>query len=321
MKIYAVGGMGINVGKQFVKYDGKEAEGFATIETVFIDTSKSNVGQDIPEKNLYLVEGLDGSGKVRASNYQALVDCSKDILLKHRPGNVNVLLHSAGGGSGSTASPVLASELLARGELVIVACTGSTSSRIETENTLKTLKSYEAIAQKRETPLICIYRENNSEKPRSVVDAELQQMVIILAAIFSGQNKELDQSDLRNFLNYHKVTSYPAKLSQLEIFTHGINLPKGHTLVSLATLFNEKTSPEVELHPEYQATGWIHPEAEAALNVALPVHAAVISGHFNGVAERLTKRLESFDEVRKTIVEKSILGKDASSAEDDGVIL
>lgn len=320
LKLFAAGGAGCNVASQMLKYANKQNHGFAEIDVVFIDTSKSNIDSNIPEAQTYLVDGLDGSGKLRASNYQALNECSKEILHMFKPGDVNVILSSASGGSGSIIGPILASELLDRGETVIVITIGSTSSRIEVENTLKTLKSYEAISQLREVPVVMAYRENAMDKPRSAVDSDVLMMIMIIASMFSGNNRELDKSDLRNFLNYHKVTSYTPKLSLLDFFSKEILVGKNQALVSLVSLIDERTSSDVEVPAEYQAVGFVPAATREILNTDLPLHAAVISGYYNGVADRLNKRLAVFDEIRQVVVEKSIAEKGIATTRD-GIVL
>lgn len=320
LNLYCSGGMALNVGAHFAKYTAKQSPGFAEISTYFIDTSKSNLGAGIPEENIYLVDGLDGSGKVRASNYTALAECSKEILHKFKPADVNVVLSSASGGTGSTISPILVSELLARGELVVVIMVGSTSSRIETENTLKTLKSYEMISHKRQLPVVAAYRENSSKTPRGMVDAEIQTLIVLLAALFSGENRELDMSDLRNFINFNKVTSYTPKLSMLDFFSEKIILEKGEALVTVATLVDDTTHSEVDIPTEYQATGYLPEVTKKGLTVGLPVHTCVIAGYFNGVVDRLESKLKVYDEARKVVVEKSIVNENHAST-DDGLIL
>lgn len=320
MKIYAAGGTGINLGRHFIKYAGKSNPGFADIETVFIDTSKSNIDPAIPKEQIYLVDDLDGSGKLRASNYTALSECSKEILHQHRPADVNVVIHSASGGTGSVIGPILVSEMLARGETVITILVGSTGSRIETENTAKTLKSYEVISHKRETPVIVAYRENSSDKPRGHVDSEVQTFVVLLAAIFSGSNRELDMSDLRNFLNYNKVTTFAPKLSFLDFFSKDILLSKGQAVVSLVTLVDENTSSEVAIPTEYQAVGFLPDHTRQSVSVELPIHACVITGYFNGVIDRLDNKIAAYDEARKVVIEKPIAARNAEST-DDGLIL
>lgn len=320
MKIFAAGGAGCNVAARFLKFQNKDNQGFSNIECVFIDTSKSNLNPNIPASQVYLVDNLDGSGKLRASNYQVLNECSRDILLQHKPADVNIILSSGGGGSGSVLGPIITSELLGRGETVIVITIGSTASRKETDNTLKTLQSYEKISQLRQKPVIMAYRENSTTSPRGHIDAEIDSMILVLSAIFSGNNRELDMSDLRNFLNYNLVTSFAPKLSYLDITSGSVMLARGQALVTLVTLTDDKTSSDIDVLAEYQAVGYIPDVAKENLGIAMPLHAAVITGYFNGVAERLEAKLAAYDEVRHVVIEKSIAGKDTISM-DDGVVL
>lgn len=320
MMIYATGGSGCNIVSNFLKQMTKESTGMTLFGCVYIDTSRSNLNPNIPLSDTYLVDNLDGSGKLRASNYQALSDCSRDILLKHKPADINVVIGSASGGTGSVISPILVSQLLDRGEDVIVIAIGSTSSRIETENTLKTLKSYEMISQKRETPVIMAYRENSQKKPRADVDGEVEMLIATLAVMFSGNNRELDSSDLSNFLNYQKVTNFKPKLSHLDIFSGNVTLAKGQALVSLVTLMDSTSDAESGVLTDYQAVGFIPETAKAYLGQQLPIHAAVVSGYFNGVAEALEAKISSYDEVRKSIVEKPITDRN-TQATDDGIVL
>ena len=320
MKLYALGGAGCNIGSNFLKIAGQHTHGFADIECVFVDTSKSNLSSKIPQEQIYLVDGLDGSGKLRSSNFNIINECVNDILHRFKPSDINVVLSSAGGGSGSVLAPVIVSELLSRDEAVIVINVGSTSSRIETENTLKTLKSFEVISQKAQKPVIMAYRENTPETPRFEVDNDIEIMVTILAAIFSGDNRELDMSDLRNFLNYDKVTTYRPKLAGLDFSTKEIAVGKGQALVSLVTLVDEKTSSEVTVPTEYQAVGYVPDITKETLPGGLPIHCAVITGYFNNVVDRLNSRLAQFDETRKVVVEKHIASV-ADSNNDRGVVL
>lgn len=98
LRLYCAGGTGCNLGTRFLKYANKQNHGFAEIDCVFIDTSKSNLSPEIPASQIYLFEGLDGSGKLRPSNYEALNERSKEILHQFKPADVNVMLSSGGGG-------------------------------------------------------------------------------------------------------------------------------------------------------------------------------------------------------------------------------
>lgn len=320
LNIYCCGGAGTNLGAQFTQYSKKQAPGFAEIETYFIDTSKSNMNPSITADNIYLVDDLDGSGKKRDTNYVVLSERAKEILHRFKPGDINIILHSASGGSGSVIGPILTSELLSRGILVLVVMVGSTGSRKETENTLKTLQSYEMISSKREMPLVAFYRENSRDKPRGHVDSEIHTAVVMLAAIFSGANRELDTADLRNFINYNKVTSYSPKLSFLDFFSGEVMLEKGQSLVSLVSLVDDKTTSDISIPVEYQTVGFISDATMKLITIPLPIHACVIAGYFNQAVHKLDEKLKMFDEARSVVVEKSIVKSNTDSTHE-GLIL
>ena len=120
MTVYACGGCGVNLLTPFVKNLGKAEPGFAEIHPVFIDTSRSNLKGEYPEDNLFLIDGLDGSGKKRDANYKIINEKAPEVLHRFKPTPFNVVIHSTSGGSGSVIGSVLTSALLARGENVVV---------------------------------------------------------------------------------------------------------------------------------------------------------------------------------------------------------
>ena len=320
MVLYAAGGAASNIAKHFVKFIDRRDPGFAEIVPYFLDASKSNLSKEIPDEHVYIVDGLDGSGKLRASNYEALTACTEEILYQFKPGDINVVLHSSGGGTGSTLGPILSSELLNRNIPTIVINIGSTASRIEIENTIKTLKSYEVISKKREKPVNMYYRENGDSSTRGTIDFDIQTAVVILAAIFSGSNSELDGADLKNFLDYTRVTSYSAKLALLEFFSKEISINKGQSVVSLVTLVDDKASSDANIPVEYQAVGKLPDQTKELVSVDLPIHATIINGFFNNIIHTLEEKLKVFDEGRRVVTEKSIVGDDIKST-SEGLVL
>lgn len=320
VKIYACGGAGINLGKQFASWSGRSTGQYAQLDTVFIDTSKSNLDPEIPREQIYLVNDLDGSGKLRATNFAAISEAANEILHEHRPADINVVLHSAGGGSGSVIGPLLVSELLDRGQQVIVVMVGSTSSRIETENTKKTLMGYEAISLKRNRPVNCFYRQNSLETPRAQIDKSVSAVLTLMTMVFSGSIRELDSEDIRNFLNYQNVTSYTPKLTFLDFWNQEIDLQKGESVVSVVTLVDDNTNPGIAQMTDYQAVGYMSADFAKIVPQPLPLHMAVIAGHFRPVIDNLTKLLGEHKETRSTINDKTIV-EAGSNTTDQGLIL
>lgn len=322
MRLFSCGGFGLNVASQLLKFEGKKNGGYAEFDICFIDTSRSNlIGKDVSEDKLYILDNVDGSGKKRSQNYEVLSESAKDILHRHKPGDINIVLHSASGGSGSVVGPIITAELLKRGELVIPVIVGSNASRIEVENTIKTLKSYDVIASRSNAPVAALYRENSKETPRGTVDDEVTTLIILLSILFSGQNRELDKADLANFINYHNVTDFQPKLNYLDFWSQNIVLDKGCALVSVATICDDENNPELDIPVEYQAVGYIQSEYRTVLSVKLPVHAGIVSGYFNQKVNELEAKLSTFKEARQVVVEKSIVGREADNATHEGLIL
>lgn len=320
MMLFGCGGAGINVVQRFASAAGKHETGFTEINPVFLDTSRSNLAKGLNEESVYIIDGLDGSGKRRDANHKPISERTKEILQRFKPGDINVVVHSASGGSGSVLGPTIVSELLDRNEPVIVIMIGGTDSRIEAHNTGNTLKSYENISRKRGMPVIAVYYENSKEMPRGEVDSRIETTIAILAAVFSGDNRELDSEDLKNFLDYTKVTDFSSKLSYLDFFTGDIAIGRDQSVVTVLTLTDESTPSYVEHPIGYQSVGFICDAARDKINVSMPIRATVISGFFNGVMDRLNKRLKEIDDNRKAHVEKSILSHDVDDT-DEGLVL
>lgn len=323
ISIFACGGCGINLGKQLLKFQNTEEEGYSDLKVFFIDTSKSNFGKvEIPEDQVYLLDGLDGSGKKRDSNYAIISEKTKEIVNKFKHSDLNIVIHSASGGSGSTSGPVLVGELVKKAPTVVI-IVGSTDSRIETDNTIKTLKSYEVISKRLDLPIPALYYENSKTTPRAQIDNEIKLDIVLLSILFSGDNEELDSADLNNFLNYNKVTSYESGLSNIRMVTDIVSsIEKNETVASVATLTNTSTDSSIDVFVEYQAVGFINENAEKKLvNVSMPIHAVNVLNYFNPLIERLEAKRTDFDDFRAAIHQKTIINKeDDNNATKDGLL-
>ena len=319
--IFACGGCGINIGSLFIPFRNKEDTGFADLDVVFLDTSKANLHKVGSEEKVYIVEGLDGSGKVRAENHKQISECVLDILQTHKPGDINFVLSSASGGSGSVIAPLLVQELLQRNLPVIVIAIGSTDSRIELENTIKTLKSYEAIAQMRKVPVNALYYENSKDMVRSDVDERVQSAIVMFAALFSRQNRELDSSDLNNWLYYNKVTSYDAHLSYIDFFKHDVKVERPVSVISVATLSTTEGDTSTGASVEYQCVGYTPPEVSTKMHFESPQHIAILDGMFTEINKRLSKSLQDFDDAKKARISKSSILSESDRPTITGLVL
>lgn len=329
VKVYACGGASINIMKQLY-YPSKnniKDPGFAKLEIVFADTSRSNVPKDVIDEDFYLVQGLgdekiDGSGKVRATNYKAVAMAIPEIIHRFKPEDLNIVVHSASGGSGGVIAGSLVSELLAQGQAVVVMMIGSTTCEQEIRNTINTILSYEAVSAKREKGVIALYLENGHDGTMAENDILVRINTLLLTAIWSGENHGLDSKDLDNFLNYPRVSKYQPALSGLSIYTGKTKakLEKGQAVSSVVSLIREEEDPDPGMVVGYHSFGTISEAASSAVKMPTPIHLHTVQGYFSGIVTRLQTKLSQVEEQYR-INPINSLKVSGSAIQDDGLIL
>lgn len=300
--IYACGGAGINIASMSEHHRKNEAEsGFAKLEQVYIDTSRSNLrNKQASQDFTYLIEGLDGSGYVRAQNHEPIQDAINPILHKFKPGYLNIVISSLSGGSGSVIAPELVSELLARDENVIVIGIGSSESAIETENTLKSLKSYARIAEQRDNPVVMEFIDN-AVCGRKEADEIAYATFAKLSSLFSGQHHELDSADLRNWLRFQRVTRYQPTVASLRCFadpqeTKDQLTKVGGSIITLATLYPEGYDGSVDLRVGYRCRGYVSPANQEFIKVEKPMNFAICDGDIGYSIKHFSNLVDQYEE-------------------------
>ena len=320
--LYFCGGAGGNIGKQFIPFSGIKENEFCLVRACFIDTSESNIFNvpSINQDDVYLLEGADGSGKIKKTNYESLAEKVPEILHKLQPSDLNVIIHSCGGGSGSTIGGLLVSALLARGKTVVAVIIGSSGDALEIQNVIGTIKSYENISRLRGKPVIAAYHENSPTTKRNTINDDVSTQIIYLTALFSGNNEGLDSADLSNFLDYTKVTNIPPRLAMLRIYSKEIVLGKDESLITVATLTDSDAEGYLDGHlVRYQVSGIIS-DMGTSIKVSLPIHSCIINNAFNVVVKTLEDKLEDHKVAESMVVIKPILGDD-HTATAAGLIL
>ena len=162
--LYGAGGCGINIAKRF--YDAQPQVGVADLSFCFADTSRSNISAELDPKDCYVLPDVDGSGKIRKENYQAITQVIQQIPINFAPGDLNIVIFSASGGSGSTMGPLIVRELLKEGHPTVAIVVGSFESYITANNTMNTIKSLDSISRSIGVPIVVSF-ENNIDNTRS----------------------------------------------------------------------------------------------------------------------------------------------------------
>lgn len=325
IRIYACGGAALNICRPL--YDGRHHDqpGFADVDIALIDTSRSNVAVSSAE-NFYHIQSIngervDGSGKVRDTNFKAALKAAPQILHQFKPsGDLNIVMHSASGGSGSVVGPVLASELLAQSKNVITIMVGSTTCEQEIRNTINTILSYQGISETRGKATNVIYFENGLTAPMSKVDSMIVVYLLVLAAAWSGENVNLDSRDLENFLNYERVSKYTPALTGLVI--RGQDDPliydKGRAISSVVTLVREGDDPSPGVLVGYHSYGTMSKAVAECINTTTPVHLCTVQGFFAETLRRLNGLLAQAEELYRVNQVETIT---VTATQDGGIVL
>lgn len=240
LNVICCGGAGSNVGKQITDLD---------VNTFFIDTSTSNL-KGVDESRIYKVEGIDGAGKDRKVTYENFKNPDEVLIRFKLIGKVVVLVSSLSGGSGSIIAPVMARELVKQGFTVFIVAIDSTSSVIEINNCIKTLKTYKSFSNA-EKKCMSIYPISNTS--RKEADQRAIHFVNMLALLVNKDHtEEFDTSDLRNFVNFNNVTDNEPNISIIEINANEAIVPEKNTsIVSTILLTTDKNSSIKPALPEY----------------------------------------------------------------------
>lgn len=215
ISLYCCGGGGANIGREYVQ-DGHSGD-VAKISTYFIDTSDSNLDETTVDK-AWLFEDLDGSGKIRNSNDKAIAKAIPNILRKFAPGDLNIVVFTTSGGTGSVSAPLLIKQLLEEGHQVIGVAMGSHESIRAAENTIGTIKTLDAISRHLDTPVVVHFGMNSPTRPRSEVDTEAHLIINGLSLLCSRRNHGLDTADIKSLLQFNISTDVPAQLARIHLF-------------------------------------------------------------------------------------------------------
>lgn len=297
---FACGGAGINTIAPLENYRKDPEPGMALVDSIYIDTSDANIKTKphLPKDKIYIAksdESTDGSGKERKLNAATIMKHSKDILHKHKPGYVSVIVSSLSGGSGAVIAAALANELLAAGEMVIVIAIGVADSGVEINNTKKSLETFEGLVKSNKKSLVVAYFENSKDTPASKVDAEILQLITAINVVFSRQNEGLDTRDLYNFLNVDALTSHRPQVAGLETFAGKLVKEEHATSITAASVVLDQDNRGIDFVLPYTTYGIMPADIDKELSEKEQIHLVTKAYPFNGIQRRLNDLLNEME--------------------------
>lgn len=317
IRLYGAGGCGSNIVKTYASVPNHDS--YAVIKSTYIDTSRANIDESIDEEQCFFLPDTDGSGAIRAENHVEISASIKPMLLKHTPEELNIVVFSASGGSGSVIGPLLLRELLARGHSAIGIMIGSSESKIRCQNTLNSFKSLDNISAKLEMPVVVDYFHNGLDGKPSEIDTGVRHTIAALAALCAGTNKRLDSRDVSNFINYHRVSEVPPQVSNLHVCTDEKAALEISNPISMASLLSDQDTDIPAINAAYDTSGFRDPNSKEDVP---DIHCIIdvdsleaVHRHIKGELAAYAELNESRDNARRSFVEK---GDDVT--EDDLVL-
>jgi hypothetical protein len=323
VSMYVCGGIATDIAKVFEADRNKDQVGFASLDSVYIDTSTSDLDDSIPAEAVYLLaetskgEELDGSGKIPSENAEEIGLVIKDLLSKHAPSDSVIIMSSLSGGTGSVFARYLAKELLTRGVSTVVAVGIATwGDKVEIRNSLNCLKSYDHFSRESGNPLAMYYAEYGRGTPTAQVQEQVQELISGLQVLFSRQNKGLDRKDIRNWQNYTVGTDNDAKLVSLNMVDKDETFATLGQVISTVTLMASGTDYSLPITPDIRYRGF----SNVAAIAKAPVHFVTSEGLLIEKTREMEARITELTQQQES--RKSVKGiSDGSKPNNNGLFL
>ena len=325
LAVYGAGGTGCNL--VFGEFTTLPTGNIAFPDTTYavIDTSSSNlVGDSDKDVGTYLIPGVDGSGKNQALGYEYAKPHMDTFLNEHKPGDFNIVIFGAAGGTGSIVGPMVISELTKRGKTVVAICIGSTASGKEAGNTLRTITNLQNMSMKMlQKPVAVNFYMNSATSPQAVVDGNVGAAVSALATLASGANHGLDSKDLHHWLNYQTVTEVPPQLVDLVInFQDNTDpVPTEYRAISVASLLTGRDDHPLDMGQPYGTVGYLPEEmVTSSLSPGKSIHFILTNGLLSKMTGKLKSIVDNFRQIEEDLSKTPVVVLDAET-NDDGFML
>ena len=329
LKIFACGGSACNIAAALLRERKEtiEKEAGINLEVVLVDSSDSNFKKyellftehDVP---LYRIPDMDGAGQQRSNMRPELIKPHLDLVLnQHGPRDINIVLHSCSGGSGSMIGPLLTRKLLEKGAPTIVSMIGDTTTQNFTKNTADSLATYDNISRNViNAPIVATYHENTPGVLHDRINTLIVDGIIELAVLFSGHIHGVDTKDLHNLLNYTNIAQVSPELSLIRTtkinsddFTPLIQTLARSRVVAMARVSNRASS--IDIPCSFRIEGTL--SSESTSNEILNRIYTVEQGYFVHEVQRQRDLVNQYQVQAAALSSKKI---ELSNADSDGMI-
>lgn len=204
IKVWGLGGFGVN---QICNLPN--ALNYNNASYCIIDTSTANTHRQNIDGRVHITYvGSDGHGKLRGTNLDVLQQKVDNIVYTDEDeADIDIVIFSLSGGSGSVVGPLVVKALARKDKPIIIITVADSTSTVDCENSIKTIKSIENIARNNYVNMILF---DNSIDGRETVDVSIiNKLIKLTTAINLNYIRELDKSDIIVAMRpyHHKILS------------------------------------------------------------------------------------------------------------------
>ena len=303
LKIYACGGAGASVVSSLFPTGAVKEKGYGDTAITFISSADNDRVPGMNQANTYMLSGVRGGGGDRSAIADFAQSQTGLILNMHAPAQMNIIVTSLGGATGSTLSYFMAQEILNQGKAVVVIAIGCFEDMQRTRNTVASMSNILSVPHSTGKALNVIYLDNRfGRKP---IDENAHFYILALLALYSGNHGQIDEADLRSFAQpVGSVDMVEPAVYDLQIFknTFGeedlkVATKQGVYEGSLSTLMTLGDSSDTAVNPGvfamYSKAGVASADTTAAIDLkGASLHYVTSYGAFTGIWTAETRALE-----------------------------
>ena len=208
-KVFGLGGAGKNLSLRHAR-NSKQDTPVVTIDTSGNDDSLDNVES-------IRISGLSGRGKLRRdeTTLEMITNFISDYVSDNEFADINVVVHSLSGGSGSVIGPMMIDEILRQGKVAVVIGIIDQDSEVDTINALNSLRTLDNIAKSRDGYIPMVLFDNANG--RHIVDQGVVSTLDKLNTLLSLPLIGLDKQDRYRFLQPQSFDGVTTGLKLLNI--------------------------------------------------------------------------------------------------------
>lgn len=311
VSIYGCGGAGIDLVNQLIDQDNS---GLAYVNAAFLDSSQSNFKDRWDPNTCYVLKGVDGAGKERSINYPIIARAVDDVLLSHKPSDLNILVFSGGGGTGSVFSLKIAEALWAQNKAVLLFVIGSTESGKTTKNVLDTIYSIDSMARKQNASAVMWYDNNGSNVRNKEVDVQVLTAIRAVLDLYSGLHHGMDSADVLNWARPSVGAKVAPQLCLLDVSDSRAEAIEFESPISVAELRGDDYRGDGSIPADYNAYGERREKGKDSLYFTIYTHGLEkIMDELKSVSEDFARRKASREKLTSSVM------KNDDASQDDGM--